>query len=60
MYSKTGNKQCATCFAKMLQNELSSNVACITTHLQTSLCARRSKGKGNGILGAQIPYPLHL
>ena len=60
MYSKTGNRECATCFAKMLQIDLSSNVACFTTYVYTSLCGRCSKGKRKGILGVQIPYPFHL
>ena len=34
---KTGNKKCATCFASLLQNELNSDVAHVTTHVQTCL-----------------------
>ena len=32
---KTGNKKRATCFATLLQNELSSDVTRFTTHVQT-------------------------
>ena len=34
---KTGYKKCATCFATLLQNELNSDVAQFTTHVQTCL-----------------------
>ena len=34
---KTRNKKCATCFATLLQNELNSDVAHFTTHVQTCL-----------------------
>ena len=34
-YAKTGNKKHAPCFATLLQNELNSDVARFTTHVQT-------------------------
>ena len=34
-YGKTGNKTRATCLATLLQNELNSDVARFTTHVQT-------------------------
>ena len=34
-YGKTGNKKRATCFATLLQNELDSDIARFTTHVQT-------------------------
>ena len=34
-YAKTGNKKHATCFPTLLQNELNSEVARFTTHVQT-------------------------
>ena len=34
---KNGQQKCATCFATLLQNELNSDVAHFTTHVQTCL-----------------------
>ena len=34
-YGKTGYKKRATCFATLRQNELNSDVARFTTHVQT-------------------------
>ena len=35
---KTGSKKRATCFAKLLQNELNSHVASFTKHEKKKLC----------------------
>ena len=34
-YGKTGNKKRLACFATLLQNELNSDIASFTTHVQT-------------------------
>ena len=36
-YGKSGNKKRATCFARLLQNELNSDFACFTTHIKPVL-----------------------